>query len=307
MSAQQFEKGSIPQGSTQDQPRPGLQHKLEEEPSNTLLPLIPNSSDQVIEYRAAGKLDGKVALITGGDSGIGRAVAILYALEGCKGLVLSYLAEEEKDVQHTAELIQQRAPNTRVVPVATDLRKEANARNLIAKTLSEFGQLDILVNNAGTQKAVEKIEELDPQQWRDTFDLNIHGLFYLTQEAVKHMKPGAVVINNASVNHYVGKPELVDYTATKGAIVAFTRALSNQIVGRLGIRVNAVCPGPIWTPLIVATMTDADKKEFGVSTPIGRAGQPSEVAACFVFLASPDSSYISGSCLHPNGGVITNS
>ncbi|KAE8198094.1 hypothetical protein CF336_g1845 [Tilletia laevis] len=306
MSAQQFAKDHVPAGSTQDQPRPGLQHKLEEEPTNTLLPAAPNSGTAV-EYRAAGKLEGKVALITGGDSGIGRAIAILFALEGCKGLVLSYLKEEQKDVDGTIEIIRKKAPNTRVVAVATDLRKEANARELVQRVISEFGQLDCLCNNAGTQMAVEKIEDLSPQQWRDTFDLNIHGLFYLTQEAVKNMKPGSTIINNASVNHFIGKPELVDYTATKGAIIAFTRALSNQIVGRLGIRVNAVAPGPIWTPLIVATMTDADKKEFGVSTPIGRGGQPSEVATSSVFLASPDSSYISGSTLHPNGGVMTNS
>ncbi|KAL9938477.1 hypothetical protein V8E36_003100 [Tilletia maclaganii] len=306
MSAQQFAKDHVPKGSTGDQPRPGLQSKLGEEPANTLLPAIPNQASG-IEYRAAGKLQGKVACLTGGDSGIGRAVSILFALEGVKGLVITYLPEEEEDVKKTTDLIKERGPNTRVVAVATDLRKEANARELVQKVLSEFGQLDILVNNAGTQKAVEKIEDLPPQQWRDTFDLNIHGLFYLTQEAVKHMKPGSTIINNASVNHYIGKPELIDYTATKGAIIAFTRALSNQIVGRLGIRVNAVAPGPIWTPLIVATMTEDDKKDFGVSTPIGRGGQPSEVATCFVFLASPDSSYISGTTLHPNGGVPTNS
>ncbi|KAK0554751.1 hypothetical protein OC846_000565 [Tilletia horrida] len=306
MSAQQFEKGHIPTGSKDDQSRPGLQSRLGEAPSDTLLPAIPNSKSGV-EYRAAGKLEGKVTLITGGDSGIGRSVAILYALEGAEAVVITYVPEEKDDVQGTIETIKKRAPNTKVEAIETDLKKEENARSLVKTVLDKFGRLDVLVNNAGTQMAVEKFEDLPAQQWRDTFDLNIHGLFYLTHEAIKHMKPGSRVINNASVNHYIGKPELIDYTATKGAIVAFTRALSNNVAGRLGINVNAVAPGPIWTPLIVSTMTEDDKKEFGTSTPIGRPGQPVEVATCFVFLASPDSSYISGSTMHPNGGVPTNS
>ncbi|KAK6910699.1 hypothetical protein I203_104731 [Kwoniella mangroviensis CBS 8507] len=270
------------------------------------VPLNPPPLDDVLadgtKYKAAGKLEGKNAAITGGDSGIGRAVAILYALEGANVLI-QYQPAEEEDAKNTKEYISKVAPKAKVELVAQDLRDEKGALELVDKIKKwSGGELHVLVNNAATQNEVEHIEDLPSDQWRHVFDVNIHAIFYLTKNLIPIIPWGGSIINNASINPFVGHPKLLDYTATKGAIVGFTRALSNQIVKEKGIRVNAVCPGPIWTPLIPATMTKESLESFGPSTPIGRAGQPVEVATAFVFLASADSSYFTAQCFHVNGG-----
>lgn len=304
------------------QDNPGKQHELTgPDPMNDQLP---TGSGGYQSYKAAGKLSGKKALITGGDSGIGRAVSILFALEGAESTIV-YLPEEEKDAQDTKALVEEKGG--KVYLVQADLREAKNCKEVVDKAVANMGAIDILVLNHGTQMMKETIDELseyDPlttlptpihssrwtltdinrEQWLNTFSTNIHPFFFLSKYALPHMKSGSTIITCASVNPYIGRPDLLDYTSSKGAIVAFTRALSNQQLEK-GIRVNAVCPGPIWTPLIPATMNEKAQKEF--TSPMGRPGQPSEVATCFVFLASADSSFISGQSLHPNGGVIVGS
>ncbi|KAG8898775.1 hypothetical protein FRB99_007175 [Tulasnella sp. 403] len=254
-------------------------------------------------YKAAGKLVGKKALITGGDSGIGRSVALLFALEGAD-LTIQYLPEEAEDARNLVAEIQKRAPRANVLPLSLDLSERSACEALVQKHLEFHGSLNTLVLNHGIQHVQKDIEELSPEQWLNTFDVNIHPHFYIVHAALGHLSEGSTITMNASVNHFKGHPLLVDYTATKGAMVGFARALSNAIVGKRGIRVNVVAPGPIWTPLIVATMPKDSQEKFGTSVPMGRPGQPVEVATCFVFLASPDSSYISGQVLHPNGGTV---
>lgn len=251
-------------------------------------------------YRAAGKLEGKKAIITGGDSGIGRAVAILFAMEGADSMIV-YLPQEESDAVETQKQVQKWGKQCRLLPL--DITSRENCRKVIDTALDQMGGINVLVNNAAYQMVQKEIGDLSYEQWHKTFDTNIHPFFYLSKMALPHMKSGDTIINNASINPYIGRPDLLDYTSTKGAIVAFTRALSNQFCGK-GIRVNAVCPGPIWTPLIAATMDTEAQESF--TSPMGRPGQPSEIATCFVFLASQDSSFISGQCLHPNGGFIVN-
>lgn len=221
-------------------------------------------------------------------------------MEGANSLI-NYLPEEEKDAQETKRLVEKYGGKCLLQP--SDIRSKENCQKLVDTALSDMGAVNILVNNAAYQKMVNSIFDLPDEQWVRTFDTNIHPFFYLSKAALRHMKKGDTIINCASVNPYIGRPDLLDYTSTKGAIVAFTRALSNQVVSK-GIRVNAVCPGPIWTPLIVSTMTDEGQDSF--TSPMGRPGQPSEVATCFVFLASQDSSFMSGQSLHPNGGTIVN-
>ncbi|KNG81054.1 hypothetical protein ANOM_010075 [Aspergillus nomiae NRRL 13137] len=293
----QFQPGhQIP---VQHQEKPGLQEELEDpKPVSTHIPTVEGSYET---YKAAGKLAGKRAIITGGDSGIGRAVAILFAMEGASSLII-YLPEEEIDAQETKRRVQDTGNDCHCL--AVDVRKKENCRKVVDTAVQCMGGIDILVNNAGFQNMVGDISDLEEDQWERTFDINIHPFFYLSKYALPHMGSGSTIINCGSINAYIGRPDLLDYTATKGAIVAFTRGLSNQQVGR-GIRVNCVCPGPIWTPLIPSTMTSSAMDQFS-SVPMGRPGQPSEVATCFVFLASQDSSYISGQSLHPNGGVVVN-
>ncbi|KAJ5176442.1 uncharacterized protein N7482_002319 [Penicillium canariense] len=252
-------------------------------------------------YKAAGKLAGKRAIITGGDSGIGRATAVLFAMEGASSLIV-HLPEEETDAKETKKKVEECGSQCHCL--AVDLRKRENCKKVIETAVKTLGGIDILVNNAAFQHMLNDISELDEEQWLRTFDTNIHPFFYLSKYSLPHMQQGSTIINCASVNPYIGRGDLLDYTSTKGAIVAFTRALSNQQI-KNGIRVNCVCPGPIWTPLIPSTMQTAAMEQFH-AVPIGRPGQPSEVATCFVFLASQDSSYISGQCLHPNGGVMVN-
>ncbi|HZU00641.1 MAG TPA: SDR family oxidoreductase [Ktedonobacteraceae bacterium] len=254
------------------------------------------------EYRASGKLQGKVALITGGDSGIGQAVAVTFAKEGAD-VAIVYL-NEHRDAEKTKQLVEQQG--RRCITVSGDVGNETFCQQAVEQTVQELGHLDILVNNAAEQHSQSSIEEISEQQLERTFRSNIFSMFFLTKAALKHLGQGSAIINTASVAAYKGSPELIDYASTKGAIVAFTRSLSQALVQQ-GIRVNGVAPGPIWTPLIPATMPSEKVKQFGAETPMQRAGQPEEVAPSYVFLASNDSSYMTGQVLHVNGGTIVNS
>jgi NAD(P)-dependent dehydrogenase (short-subunit alcohol dehydrogenase family) len=252
-------------------------------------------------YKGCGKLNDKVALITGGDSGIGRAVAILYAKEGADVSIV-YLNEHE-DAEETRRQVEEEG--RRCLLIAGDVGDEAFCREAVERTVNELGRLDILVNNAAEQHPQDSIEKISAEQLERTFRTNIFSFFFLTKAALRHLKEGAAIINTTSVTAYKGNPQLIDYSATKGAIVAFTRALSNSLVEK-GIRVNGVAPGPIWTPLIPSTFPPEKVASFGANVPMKRAGQPEEVAPSYVFLASDDSSYISGQILHPNGGEVVN-
>jgi NAD(P)-dependent dehydrogenase (short-subunit alcohol dehydrogenase family) len=263
--------------------------------------MVPRPKVVLPQYRGSGKLTGKTALITGGDSGIGRAVAVLFAKEGAD-VAITYL-NEHRDASETKRLVQ--AEHRRCLLLAGDIGEESTCRRFVNKTASQFGRLDILVNNAAEQHPQEDITKLTSRQLLRTFQTNIFSQLYFVKAALEHLKKGSVIINTASVTAYRGSPHLLDYAATKGAIVAFTRSLSKALV-RKGIRVNAVAPGPIWTPLIPSTFPPDEVAEFGTDVPMGRAGEPMEVAPCYVFLASNDSSYITGQILHPNGGEIVN-
>jgi len=253
-------------------------------------------------YPGSNRLQGKTALITGGDSGIGRAVAVLFAREGADIAIL-YLNESE-DAQATKQLVEREG--RKCVTIAGDVGDPAFCRSAVDRVIREFGKLDVLVNNAAEQHPKGDIGEITPEQIDRTFRTNIFGYFYMTQSAMPHLKKGAAIINTTSVTAYRGSSELLDYSATKGAIVAFTRSLAQKLAEQ-GIRVNGVAPGPIWTPLIPATFSAEKVKSFGANTPLKRPGQPNEVAPSYLFLACEDSSYITGSILHPNGGDPTES
>jgi NAD(P)-dependent dehydrogenase (short-subunit alcohol dehydrogenase family) len=248
-----------------------------------------------------GRLEGRVAIITGGDSGIGRAVAINFAKEGAD-VVIVYLDEHE-DAKQTAEDV--RKYGKEVLLIATDISREENCRDIIDQTLKKFHKLDILVNNAAVQYVQHSITEISAEQLEHTFRVNIFSQFYLCKFAVPHLKKGSSIINTASITAYRGNEELMDYSSTKGAIVSFTRSLSQSLVKK-GIRVNAVAPGPVWTPLIPASFDRKKVSEFGKNTPIGRTAQPVEIAPSFVFLASNDGGFFTGQVLHPNGGSVVN-
>lgn len=253
-------------------------------------------------YLGSGRLAGKVALITGGDSGIGRAVAVLFAREGCDVAIV--FLEENDDAQITARAVENEG--AAALTIAGDIGDPAFCRRAVEDTVARFGKLDILVNNAGEQHPDDDIRDITDQQLKRTFQTNVFGMFYLTQAALDHMPEGGSIINCTSVTMYQGAKELLDYSATKGAITAFTRSLAENLVEK-GIRVNAVAPGPIWTPLNPMGGAPPEKvAHFGESTPMKRAGQPNEVAPSFLFLACDDASYMSGQVLHPNGGTIVN-
>ncbi len=248
-----------------------------------------------------GKLNGKVAIITGGDSGIGRAVAISFAKEGAE-VVIVYL-NEHQDAKETAAVVKKYGKEALLI--ATDISDENNCKKIVDQALQKFNRLDILVNNAAVQYPQEEIENISAEQLDKTFRVNIFSQFYLCKYAVPHLQEGSTIINTSSITAYRGHETLMDYASTKGAIVAFTRSLSQSLVKK-GIRVNAVAPGPVWTPLIPASFSEEKVKEFGKNTPIGRTAQPAEISPCFVFLASKDSVFITGQVLHPNGGTVLN-
>jgi len=252
-------------------------------------------------YRAAGKLQGKVALITGGDSGIGSAAAIAFAKEGAN-VAITYL-EEQQDAERTRKFIEQQG--RQCLMLAGDIGEESFCEALIAEVIARFGQLDILVNNAAEQHSADRIEDISSDQLERTFRTNIFAMFYLTRAAMPYLKPGSRIINTTSVTAYRGSSHLLDYSSTKGAIVSFTRSLSQQLVSR-GIHVNAVAPGPVWTPLIPSSSPPEQSAQFGTQVPLGRPAQPEEIAPCYVFLASEDATYMTGQVLHPNGGEIIN-
>ncbi|WP_347861815.1 SDR family oxidoreductase [Salimicrobium sp. PL1-032A] len=254
------------------------------------------------DYQSGDKLKGKVALITGGDSGIGQSVAVGYAKEGAD-VAISYL-EEHEDAEETARLVEKEGQKALLLP--GDVGDETHCQDLVDKTISEFGKLDILVNNAAEQHPTEDLLNISADQLEQTFRTNIFSMFHLTKAAIPHMDKGSSIINTASINPYTGNPELVDYTASKGAVVAFTRSMAQQLVDK-GIRVNGVAPGPIWTPLIPSTFTEDKVEQFGTNTPMGRPGQPVEHVGSYVLLASDDSTYITGQFIHINGGLYMSS
>jgi len=255
-------------------------------------------------YKGAGKLEGKVAIITGGDSGIGRSVAVHFAREGAKGIVIIY-KDEHEDVKETCNMVHAEGCGS-CIAIPGDIGDPKVSERAVEQVMKELGQIDVLVNNAAEQHKKQSILDITPEQLKRTFSTNLFGMFYLVKAALPHLKSGASIINTTSVTAYKGKPDLLDYSMTKGGIVAFTRALHSQLIGQ-GIRVNAVAPGPIWTALIPATFGEESAESFGQAVPMKRAGQPCEVATCYVFLASNTcSSYISGQVLHPNGGTVLN-
>lgn len=251
--------------------------------------------------RTGPKLQNRVAVVTGGDSGIGRAVCLAFAEEGCD-TVVSYL-DEHQDAEETRTLVEEIGRRCFIIP--GDVGSEEHCQKLIKETISKFGRLDILVNNAAEQHPQDSIEKITSEQLERTFRTNIFSMFYLVKAALPHLKEGSTIINTTSVTAYRGSPKLLDYSSTKGAIVSFTRSLSTALADQK-IRVNAVAPGPIWTPLIPSTFPKEKVATFGSDVPLKRAGEPNEVAPCFVFLASEDSSYMTGQVLHPNGGEIIN-
>lgn len=254
-------------------------------------------------YPGSGRLEGKVALITGADSGIGRAVAALFAREGADIAIL-YLCEHD-DAAKTREIVEREG--RKAITIAGDVGSKQFCEQAVARTVRELGRLDVLVNNAGEQHPDEDIRDITEDQLKRTFQTNIFGYFFMVQAALEHLKPGSAIINCTSVTMYKGSPQLLDYSATKGAITAFTRSLAKNLV-KDGIRVNAVAPGPIWTPLNPFGGQPPEKiPEFGKDTPMGRPGQPNEVAPSFLFLACEDASYMTGQVLHPNGGDFTSS
>lgn len=248
-------------------------------------------------YKGSGKLSGKVALITGGDSGIGRAVAIAFAREGADVLI-SYL-DEHKDAEDSVRWVEK--AGRKAIAVPGDIGDPAHCKTLVDKTLDEFGKLDVLVNNAAYQMTFESIDEISPEEWDKTFRTNIHSFFYLSREALKHLKQGAAIVNTTSINATDPSPGLLPYATTKGAIANFTAGLA-QMVAKQGVRVNAVAPGPVWTPLIPSTFPSDKVSKFGENTPLGRPAQPAELAAAYVYLACEDSSYVTGAILPVTGG-----
>ena len=272
------------------QRRPGREHEMKPQPK---------SDDE--KHRGSGKLRNKVAIITGGDSGIGRAVAVAFAKEGAD-VAIVYL-EEHKDANETKRLVEENG--RRCLLVSGDIGQEGFCRKAVGQIVKELGQIDVLVNNAAEQHPQESIEKITEKQLERTFRTNIFSFFFMTKAAMKYLNKGGAIINTTSVTAYKGSAHLLDYSSTKGAITAFTRSLSQALADKR-IRVNGVAPGPIWTPLIPSTFPPEQVETFGSDVPLGRPGQPEEVAPSYVFLASDDSSYMTGQILHPNGGTVVN-
>lgn len=268
------------------------------EPPGTEAEMTPQADHGETSYKGCDKLVGRVAVITGGDSGIGRAVAIAYAREGAD-ILISYLNEQE-DARETARHVE--AAGRRCVLVPGDIAEAAHCRAIIDRAVSEFGRIDILVNNAAFQRTYENLEDIRDEEWSYTFRTNIEAMFHLAKAAVPHMRPGSSIINTTSIQSDKPSPMLLAYASTKGAVSNFTAGLA-QMLGSKGIRVNAVAPGPIWTPLIPSTMPDEKVKSFGQDTPLGRAGQPKELAGIYVLLASDEGSYMTGGIYAVTGGT----
>ena len=273
----------------QQQDRPGKESSLKPH------------SDTMPKVYTKGKLENKVAIITGADSGIGKATALLFAKEGAD-IVVAYLSET-KDAEDTRQKVNEYGRTCLLVK--TDLAKEANCKKLVAVTIKTFGKIDILINNAGLHWESKSIEDITTAQLTKTFENNFYSCFWLAKYAVPFLKKGSSIINTTSVTAYRGSPNLLDYAASKGAIVSFTRSLAMSLVKK-GIRVNAVAPGPVWTPLIASSFSKKKISEFGSDSPMERAGEPNEIAPCFLLLASDDGSFMSGQVLHANGGEIVN-
>ena len=280
-------------------PQPPFPEQQQEVPGKEA-DLQPKADHGETSYKGSGKLQGRKVIITGGDSGIGRAVAIAFAREGAD-LLISYLNEHE-DAEETARYVKEAGRKAVLVP--GDISSEEHCRNIISKAVEEFGQIDTLVNNAAFQMSHKSVQEITSEEWDYTFKTNIYAMFYLCKAAEPHLKPGSTIINTTSVNAYNPKPVLLPYATTKGAIQNFTAGLA-QLWAEKGIRVNCVAPGPIWTPLIPSTFPAEEVKEFGKNTPLKRAGQPAELAAVYVLLASEGSSYMSGSTVQVTGGTPT--
>jgi NAD(P)-dependent dehydrogenase (short-subunit alcohol dehydrogenase family) len=276
---------------------PPPQPKQQQEPPGHTAEMDPKPDHGEESYRGCGKLTGKVALITGADSGIGRAVAIAFAREGADVLV-SYL-DEHDDAKETVRWVEK--AERRALAIPGDVSQEAHCKSLVERAVQELGQLDILVNNAAHQMTFESIEDISAEEWDKTFRTNIYSQFYLSKAAVRYMKPGSAIVNTTSINAKNPSPQLLAYATTKGAIANFTAGLA-QLLAERGIRVNCVAPGPIWTPLIPSTMPPEKVEQFGKNTPLGRAGQPAELAPAYVLLASPEASYITGALLPVTGG-----
>jgi NAD(P)-dependent dehydrogenase (short-subunit alcohol dehydrogenase family) len=285
---EQYPKPGFPE---QSQPEPGLASEMQP---------VPDHGEQ--SYQGSGRLTGRRAVITGADSGIGRAVAIAFAREGAD-VVLSYLPEEQSDADDVQSLVE--AAGRKAVAAPGDLKDEAFCERLIERAVAELGGIDILVNVAGKQQNVDAIADLTSVQFDETMKTNVYALFWLTKAALAHMEPGSSIINTASVQAYDPSPGLLDYATTKAAINTFSKALAQQVASR-GIRVNVVAPGPFWTPLqVVGGQPTEALPTFGADTPLGRAGQPAELAGAYVFLASADASYVTGSTISVTGGAAT--
>lgn len=280
----------MPQPPQHQERQPGREHQM-----------TPHPQSFMEGYKAAGKLDGKVALVTGGDSGIGRAVCIAFAKEGAD-VAFIYL-EEESDAAETAQAVE--AEGVHCLPIKGDIGDEGFCHHVVREVVDKMGGVNILVNNAAEQHVQDDLTKISAEQLKRTFETNIFGAFYMTQACLPHMQAGDAIINSTSVTAYHGNKMLIDYSATKGALVGFTRSLSASLADK-GIRVNGVAPGPVWTPLIPASFEGEQVEEFGDQTPLGRVGQPDEIAPCYVFLACDDSSYMTGQVLHPNGGQVVN-
>ncbi|XP_077240664.1 NAD(P)-binding Rossmann-fold superfamily protein [Tasmannia lanceolata] len=282
--------------SQKQEKQPGKEHVMDPVPQAT-----------VPDYRPANKLQGKVAVVTGGDSGIGRAVCHCFALEGATVAFTYVKGEEDKDAEDTLCMLKQAKTSEAKDPIAIgmDLGFDENCRKVVEEVVNAFGRIDILVNNSAEQYVVRSVEEITEEQLERVFRTNIFSYFFMVRHSLKHMGEGSTIINTTSVNAYKGNPQLLDYTSSKGAVVAFIRALALHVVDK-GIRVNGVAPGPVWTPLIPASFPEDKVANFGSQVPMKRAAQPYEIAPSYVFLASKESSYYTGQVLHPNGGVIVN-
>ncbi len=275
----------------QTQEKPGFEEEMKQKP-------VSEKSEQ----ESTNKLKDRVALITGGDSGIGKGVALLFAKEGAD-IAIIYLSETE-DAEETKQRIEKEY-GKKCLLIQGDIAEEKFCEQSVQKVIDAYGRIDILINNAATQYDAKELTDIKTDNMLKTFQTNIFSMFWITKSALPHMKKGSAIVNTTSVTAYRGSPHLMDYAATKGAIVAFTRSLAGNLVKK-GIRVNAVAPGPIWTPLITSSFNEKQVAEFGSDSPMGRPGQPAEVAPCYLFLASDDASYMTGQVLHPNGGEIIN-